>query len=91
MSSIENKPKSIIDIPINDQISPVRQNINIEFLSSYLNKIKLENNSAILNRLKNAQETSKDNNFKLNRDQFFSSKWRSAVNYVRNEDNHRIS
>jgi len=91
MSTIENKPKRTIDIPINDQTPSVRQNINIAYLSSYLNKIKLENNSALLHQLKNVQKTSKDNNLKLNRDQLFSSKWRSAVNYLRNEDNQRIS
>ncbi len=91
MSTIENKPKRTIDIPINDQTPSARQNINIAYLSSYLNKINVENNSALLHQLKNTQKTSKDNNLKLNRDQLFSSKWRSAVNYLRNEDNQRIS
>ena len=80
-----------------DTSEPMRHYVQTDFLSKYLNKIKGENNSICeRNRLKiekqqQQQKVKSSMLFEFNKEQFASTKYQSAVNYLRNQENHQIS
>lgn len=101
LNTFKPKRKNCFDnIESNNQLEtePVRQYIQTEYLSKYMNKIKYENNLILeRNRLKIEQKMQQQKCkkssvlFEFNKEQYSSSRYQSAVNYLRNQENHQIS
>ena len=72
-------------------VQNLRQNVNTEYLNSYMNKIKLDNTHDLKSAEQLKAKTSFNfKKFELNREQFLSSKYQTAMNYLRNLENHKI-